>query len=154
MTPAASSGRSHANAGRILVATRNAGKLRELEPMLRAAGFDPVDPDAAGIPEDAAEDSIEAEETFAGNARAKARWFHERSGLPTLADDSGLTVRALGGAPGVRSKRFSGRSDLRGRELDAANNAELLARLAREADRSAAFVCAAAFVADGLELVA
>ena len=80
--------------------------------------------------------------------------FHARSGLPALADDSGLSVRALGGAPGVSSKRFSGRTDLRGRELDAANNAALLAQLGDRSDNSAAFVCAAAFVDSGVELVA
>jgi XTP/dITP diphosphohydrolase len=139
---------------RLLVATRNAGKLHELEPMLRAAGFDPIDPDAAGIPPDDAEEMLEVEDTFSGNALAKARWFHARSGLPALADDSGLSVRALGGAPGVRSKRFSGRTDLRGRELDAANNAALLEQLGDRSDTSAAFVCAAAFVDAGVELVA
>ncbi|HLV24737.1 MAG TPA: non-canonical purine NTP pyrophosphatase [Gemmatimonadales bacterium] len=138
---------------RLLVATRNAGKLRELEPMLRAAGFEPVGLHEAGILEDAAEDGLEVAETFAGNALLKARWFHERSGLPTLADDSGLAVRALGGEPGVRSKRFSGRADLRGRELDAANNDMLLERLGGEQDRRAAFVCAAAVVWGGVELV-
>lgn len=139
---------------RLLVATRNAGKLHELEPMLRAAGFDPIGPDAAGMLPDDAEEAIEVEETFPGNALAKARWFHARSGLPTLADDSGLSVPALGGAPGVRSKRFSGRTDLRGRELDAANNATLLMQLGERSDTAAAFVCAAAFVDAGVELVA
>src|SRR5690606_348453 len=78
-----------------------------------------------------------------------------RSGLATLADDSGLVVNALGGAPGVRSRRFSGRLELEGAELDVANSALLLERLEGVADRSAAFVCAAAYVSGdgGLELV-
>ena len=138
----------------LLVATRNAGKLRELQPMLRAAGFAPVSLLEAGLPEDESEESIEVADTFAGNALAKARWFHQRSGLATVADDSGLVVRALSGAPGVRSRRFSGRADLAGRALDAANNAALLSALEGVEDRTAAFVCAAAFVDASGELVA
>ena len=166
-----------AGGGRVLVATRNPGKLRELAPMLVAAGFEPVglagsgagsgsiSPAApgsaegaapwAGLPPDDAEDLLEVHETFRENALAKARWFRLRSGLATIADDSGLVVEALGGAPGVRSRRFSGRSDLDGAALDAANNALLLERLADVSDRRAAFVCAAAYVSadGGLELV-
>ena len=132
---------------RVLVATRNAGKLRELAPLLAEAGFEPIDLAAAGIDESADEDAVEAFDTFEENALAKARHFAAlAAGLPVLADDSGLAVAALGGAPGVRSKRWSGRSDLRGRELDEANNARLLAELAGAADPAAAYVCAAAWV--------
>ncbi len=131
---------------RVLVATRNPGKLRELQPMLDAAGLDAIDLEGAGLPEMPDEDALESEPTFTGNALAKARYFHQRSGLPTIADDSGLAVRALDGAPGVRSKRYSGRLDLRGGPLDAANNAALLAALDGIEDRRAAFVCAAAYV--------
>ena len=139
---------------RVLVATRNPGKLHELAPLLAEAGFEPVDLAAAGIPESAAEDAVEAFETFEENALAKARHFARLApGVPVLADDSGLAVAALGGAPGVRSKRWSGRAELRGRELDAANNARLLAELAGVADRSAAYVCAAAWVDGSRELV-
>jgi XTP/dITP diphosphohydrolase len=67
------------------------------------------------------------------------------SGLPVIADDSGLEVHALGGAPGVRSKRWSGRKDLTGQVLDDANNAKLLKELADKADWSARYVCAAVF---------
>jgi len=139
----------------VLVATRNAGKLRELRPMLAEAGWRAIDLAEAGIPEDpAAEERIEAHDTFEENALAKARYFHARaSGLAVLADDSGLAVEALGGAPGVRSKRWSGRSDLSGGALDAANNERLLAALRGASDRRAAFVCAAAWVDAGGALV-
>jgi XTP/dITP diphosphohydrolase len=138
----------------VLLATRNPGKLRELAPLLAEAGFAPLDLGAAGIPEDAVEESLEAFETFEENALAKARHFAGLAGgLPVLADDSGLSVRALAGAPGVRSKRWSGRGDLGGAALDAANNAKLLEAVAGLPDTSAAYVCAAAWVEDGCELV-
>ncbi len=135
---------------RLLLATRSAGKLRELGPMLRAAGFEPVtlaDLGVALLPE---EESVEAFETFEENAMAKARYFFERAkelgtAAPViiLADDSGLEVRALGGAPGVHSKRYSG-STLEGQALDDANNAKLMNALRGVDDRSAGYVCVAA----------
>lgn len=138
---------------RLLVATRSAGKLRELAPLLRAAGHVPIDLATAGIPEAPAEDAIEVHETFEANALAKARHFFALSGIPTLAEDSGLCVDALGGGPGVRSKRWSGRTDLGGEALDAANNVRLLAALSGApvgSGRGAGYVCAAAYVdADG-----
>ena len=138
----------------ILLGTRSAGKLREMRPLLEAAGIECTDPRAVDIPETAREDQLEVFDTFEENALAKARFFAERSGLPTIADDSGLEVFALGGRPGVRSKRYSGRSDLRGPQLDAANNALLQAELAAHADRRARFVCAVALVGpDGQEMV-
>ena len=139
-------------AGRtLLLATRNPGKLHELGPMIRAAGFEPVTLDDLGIelllPE---EDSVEAFETFEENAIAKARYYFERAKslderAPSIviADDSGLAVRALGGAPGVFSKRYSG-SALEGRALDDANNAKLVDALRGAADRTAAYMCVAA----------
>ena len=133
----------------ILLGTRNAGKLREMEPLLRAAGLEVTDPDSVGIAESPREEQLEVFETFEENALAKARYFAERSGLPTLADDSGLEVFALGGRPGVRSKRYSGRADLHGPALDDANNALLQAELAPHADRRARFVCAIALVHPG-----
>ena len=130
----------------VVVATRNAGKLRELAPLLEAAGFEAMDLDAAGIPESPAEEGLEVHDGFAENALAKARHFAALlPGRAVVADDSGLAVDALGGAPGVRSKRWSGRTDLAGRALDAANNARLVAELAGVADRRARFVCAAAW---------
>lgn len=113
--------------------------------MFDAAGFDVVDLVAAGIPETPEEADLEHADTFEENALAKARHFFRRSGLPAIADDSGLEVVALGGAPGVRSKRWSERDDLQGQALDDANNALLLARLERATDRSARYVCAAAY---------
>ncbi len=113
----------------LLVATRSQGKQREVKRILEGAGIAVVFPDEAGILEESAEDALELGDTFAVNARAKAEYFARRTGLPTIADDSGLEVFALGGAPGVRSKRW-GALTAGGRALDEANNAELLRRLA------------------------
>ena len=143
----------------MLLATRSEGKRRELEPMLQARGFEVVDLDGAGVSIDAAaEDALEQEPTFEGNALAKARYFHLRSGLPTIADDSGLSCDGLDGAPGVQSKRWGGRPELSGAALDAENNSRLLRELSeagadgREVTRAARYVCAAAYV-DGMRAV-
>jgi XTP/dITP diphosphohydrolase len=139
---------------RLVLATRSAGKLRELKPLFAARGIAVVDLLEAGVPETAAEEALEAFDTFEANALAKARFFNEKTGMPAVADDSGLAVVALGGRPGVHSKRWSGRGDLTGQALDDENNRLLLASLGNAADRRAYYVCAAAFVdADG-ELVA
>lgn len=138
---------------RILLATRSAGKLRELRHLLGERGVDIVSLEDAGIPETAAEASLETAATFEENALSKARHFFVITGLPTIADDSGLEVRALGGAPGVLSKRWSGRSDLSGQALDDENNALLLRRLAGARDRRARYVCAAAYCDGRVELV-
>jgi len=114
---------------KLLVATRSAGKQPELRRALEAAGHEVLFPDDAGIPETAAEGTLETADTFEGNARRKAEYFARASGLPTVADDSGLEVIALGGAPGVRSRRWAGASGSAA-QVDAANNAELLRRLA------------------------
>src|SRR5471032_3376812 len=109
--------------------------------MIRAAGFEPVTLDDLAIelllPE---EDSVEAFETFEENAIAKARYYFARTRslgahAPSIviADDSGLAVRALDGAPGVFSKRYSG-SALEGQVLDDANNAKLMRELRGAAD--------------------
>jgi XTP/dITP diphosphohydrolase len=131
---------------RILVATRSAGKFRELRGILEEAGLTGITLDDARIAESPEEEAIESFETFEENALAKARYFHSLSGLPTVADDSGLQVSAIGGAPGVLSKRYSGRDDLAGQPLDDANNERLLKELEGIADTSASYVCAAAFV--------
>ena len=133
-----------------LIATRNPGKLRELRDIFAEHRIEITDLTEAGVPETEDEDSIESWETFEENALAKAQYFHGRTGLPTFADDSGLVVGALGGRPGVRSKRLSGRADLTGKALDAANNSALLGQLRRlnALPAAAEFVCAAAF-ADG-----
>lgn len=138
---------------RVLLATRSAGKLRELRPLFAERGLAVLDLAEAGIVESAAEDDLEAFETFEENALAKGRYFAALSGLPVAADDSGIEVRALDGHPGVRSKRWSGRPDLNGQALDDENNRLLLARLAGVADRRARYVCAAAFVEGEREVV-
>ena len=131
---------------RALLATRSAGKLRELLPLFTAQGLEVIDLASAGIVETADEDALEVFSTFEENALAKARYFFRRTGRGTFADDSGLEVDALGGAPGVLSKRWSGRADLSGQVLDDENNRLLLARLHGVSDRSARYVCAAAYV--------
>jgi XTP/dITP diphosphohydrolase len=133
----------------LLLATRSAGKLRELRPLFAARGIGVVDLVEAGIPASPAEDGLEVHATFEANALAKAEYFFARTGRPTVADDSGLCVEALGGRPGVQSKRWSGRVDLAGLALDDENNRLLLALLDGVADRRAHYVCAAAYV-DGV----
>ncbi|MEO8226676.1 MAG: non-canonical purine NTP pyrophosphatase [Gemmatimonadota bacterium] len=113
---------------KLLFASRSTGKQREARRVLEAAGHDVVFPDDAGIPETAAEDALESGDSFEINARRKAEYFARLSGLPTVADDSGLEVTSLGGAPGVRSKRWAGATGPT-EAVDAANNAELLRRL-------------------------
>jgi XTP/dITP diphosphohydrolase len=139
----------------VLLATRSAGKLRELRPMFAARGIGVIDLHDAGIAESDAEDALEVFETFEENALAKARYFHRLSGRPTLADDSGLCVAGLDGGPGVRSKRWSGREDLHGQALDDENNRLLLERLGGldAAAHRAKYVCAAALVDGARELV-
>jgi XTP/dITP diphosphohydrolase len=90
-----------------IIATRSAGKLKELVPMLASHGIVGVGLDAAGVPVDAVEDAIEVHDSFTENALAKARYFAALTGRPCLADDSGLCVDALQGLPGVRSRRFA-----------------------------------------------
>jgi XTP/dITP diphosphohydrolase len=131
---------------RLLLATRSADKAREIQEILgpldiQVVGLGDLDP--APRPE---EDRLEIFDTFRGNALAKAQWFARRFGRLAMADDSGLRVDALGGGPGVRTKRFSGRTDLSGVALDQANNQHLLARLqdVPEHDRGARYVCCAA----------
>jgi XTP/dITP diphosphohydrolase len=133
---------------KVLVATRSEGKLRELAGILHEAGLEGISLAEAGVAESPDEDGIECHSTFEDNALAKARYFNRLTGKPTMADDSGLCVDALGGAPGVYSKRFSGRDDLRGQELDDANNAKLLNALSGTEYTNASYSCAAAF-ADG-----
>lgn len=131
----------------LLVATRSRGKQREVRRLLDPAGIPILFPDDAGVPLDPAEEQLELGDSFAANARAKAEHFARRTGLPTVADDSGIEVFALGGRPGVRSKRWAG-SNAAGSELDAANNAELLRRLlgAPPARRRARYRCVLAYL--------
>ncbi|MBX3275908.1 MAG: XTP/dITP diphosphatase [Sandaracinaceae bacterium] len=124
---------------RVLVATRNAGKVRELARLFaELPGVELVGLDAFDELPDVVEDGA----TFEDNAAKKARELARASRLPTLADDSGLEVDALGGAPGVRSARYAGAHG-----DDAANNARVLSELegvSFEA-RTARFVCVLAF---------
>ncbi len=141
----------------ILLATRSRGKLRELSEIMRDLDLRTIDLEAAGIAVSDDEEAIESHPTFEENALAKARYFCSLTGMAAIGDDSGLVVDALGGAPGVLSKRYSGRSDLHGQALDVANNAKLMRELARldeerrangepPAPRSARYVSAAAYV--------
>jgi XTP/dITP diphosphohydrolase len=114
---------------KLLAATRNLGKQREIQRILGPSGLEIVFPDDVWLRESSAGDPLELAESFEANARRKAEYFARLSLLPTFADDSGLEVLALGGAPGVRSKRWAGASGTPA-EVDAANNAELLRRLA------------------------
>ena len=110
--------------------------------MLEAAGHEVVFPDDVNIWESSAEEGLETSDSYPTNARMKAEYFAKRSGLPTVADDSGLEVLSLGGAPGVRSKRWAGASGTV-EQVDAANNAELVRRLrgAPEIKRRARYRC-------------
>jgi XTP/dITP diphosphohydrolase len=116
---------------RIVLASSNAGKLREFRALLEPGDFEVVSQGELGI-----ESAEEPHLTFVENALAKARHAAARSGLPALADDSGLCVQALGGAPGVHSARFAGPD-----ASDAANNAELLRRMQDRSDRLGHYVC-------------
>ena len=113
---------------KLLAATRSGGKQREIRRVLEAAGLEVVFPDDVGLHPTSAEDSLELGDSFETNARRKAEHFARLSGLPTVADDSGLEVLSLGGAPGVRSRRWSGATGTEA-QVDAANNAELVRRL-------------------------
>src|SRR5439155_10047651 len=111
----------------LVFATRNKGKLVELRDLL--PGVDVRAVDEFDVP-----DVVEDADTFAGNAIKKAREVSAATGLPALADDSGLEVDALGGAPGVISARYAGDG-----HDDAANNAKLLVALTSAKDRTARF---------------
>jgi XTP/dITP diphosphohydrolase len=126
----------------LLAATRSTGKQVELRRLLEPSGIQVIFPDDAGLWESPAEEGLELAETFEGNARRKAEYFAKLSARPTVADDSGLEVFSLGGAPGVRSRRWAGASGT-AEQVDAANNAELLRRLrgAPEARRRARYRC-------------
>lgn len=119
---------------RLLVATRSAHKLRELRELLALEGASLVSLDELAIEGDPVEDG----ETFEANAAIKARFGLRAGGLPTLADDSGIEVDALGGGPGVRTRRYAGED-----ATDEANNQKLLAALRGlpAEERSARYVC-------------
>jgi len=122
---------------RIVLATRNPGKVAEIRALLAAF---PIALLTAADVEDAP-DVVEDAATLEGNAVKKARALHAHTGLPALADDTGLEVEALGGRPGVHSARFAGPD-----ADDAANRARLLSELADETNRAAQFRTVVAFV--------
>jgi XTP/dITP diphosphohydrolase len=123
---------------RLLLATRNDHKLTEIRAVLAATNLDVMLDDLRAFPE--LPELPETGDTFVANALQKARFVFEHTGITALADDSGLEVDALGGAPGVYSKRFSPEG------IDAANNRLLLERLAGVTKRTARFRCVLALV--------
>ncbi len=127
---------------RIVVATGNPGKLAELDRILDGLDVELVPMSDLGLPS-----PVEDGDTFEANALIKARAASEATGLAALADDSGLEVDALGGAPGVHSARYAADEDEKSGDL--ANNRKLVRELAAvpDADRTARFVCVAALVA-------
>jgi XTP/dITP diphosphohydrolase len=130
-----------------LVATRSEGKLRELREIFAEFDLSFTDPVSLGIIETKAEGELECYATFEENALAKARYFFELSGLPTFGDDSGMCVDALGGEPGVYSKRWSGHDERDREGLDAANNAKLVARMSEaRANADGAFSTSGVYV--------
>ena len=127
---------------RLLVATRSVHKMRELRELLHLERAELVSLDQLGIPGDPVEDGA----TFESNAALKARFGARASGLPTLADDSGLEVDALGGGPGIRTRRYAGEH-----ASDDDNNRKLLAALEGlpAERRGARYVCALALALPG-----
>ena len=121
---------------RLILASNNAGKLREFGALLAPLGFSLHAQNEFNVPE-----AEEPHVTFVENALAKARHAAKLTGLPALADDSGLCVNALGGAPGVYSARYAGEP-----KSDARNNAKLVDDLAAIADKSAYYFCVLIFV--------
>jgi XTP/dITP diphosphohydrolase len=116
---------------RLVLASSNEGKLREMRRLLSPLGFEVIAQAELGIP-----DADEPHVTFVENALAKARHASTLSGLPALADDSGVCVAALGGAPGVYSARYAGEP-----KSDARNNDKLVAALSGVQDRRAHYAC-------------
>lgn len=120
----------------LVLATRNQGKIDEMRPMLANVGFNLVNQSDTDIPS-----PVEDGATFVENALIKARAVSAATDLPSIADDSGLVVSALGGAPGIFSARYAGET-----ATDADNNARLLRELAPHADRRAFFFCCMVFL--------
>jgi XTP/dITP diphosphohydrolase len=116
---------------KIVLASNNAGKLKEFAQLLAPLGIEVLPQSAFNVSE-----AEEPHVTFVENALAKARHCSLATGLPALADDSGLCVEVLGGAPGVISARYAGEP-----KSDARNNEKLLANLKDVADRRAHFTC-------------
>lgn len=125
--------------GKIVLASGNPGKIREIARLLTPLGLEVVPQDVLGV-----SPAPEPHPTFVENALAKARHAAVATGLPALADDSGICVAALGGAPGVRSARYAGPA-----ASDEDNNARLLQRMSAMSDRRAHYYCVIVLVRDG-----
>ncbi len=121
---------------KLVVASNNPGKLREFSELLAPLGWEPVPQKALGVAE-----CDEPYHTFVENALAKARHASAQTGLPALADDSGICVPILGGEPGVHSARYAGEP-----KSDERNNQKLIADLSDKADKRAHYVCVLVFV--------
>jgi XTP/dITP diphosphohydrolase len=121
---------------RLVLASNNAGKLKEFAQILGPIGFELHPQGEFNVPE-----AEEPHATFVENALGKARHAARLTGLPAMADDSGVCVNALGGAPGVYSARYAGEP-----KSDARNNEKLIADLARHADKSAYYYCVLVYV--------
>ena len=121
---------------KLILASNNAGKVKEFQALLAPLNFQVIPQGELGIPS-----AEEPHFTFVENALAKARHASAASGLPALADDSGICAHALNGQPGVLSARFAGEQG-----DDAANNRKLIQALKDQADRGAHYVCALVFV--------
>ncbi len=131
----------------LLVATRSAHKIAEIRRILGDVRLVRLlSPTDLGLTPEPEEDDLEPYDTFDANARSKAAYFQKRSGIATVADDSGIVVDLLNGAPGVRSKRFApAAQSLDGADQDEANNAYLLESLENfpRETRTAHYVCVA-----------
>lgn len=121
---------------RLILASNNAGKLKEFAQLLAPIGFELHPQGEFNVPE-----AEEPHATFVENALAKARHAARLTGLPAMADDSGVCVNAFGGAPGVYSARFAGEP-----KSDARNNEKLIADLAAHEDKSAYYYCVLVYV--------
>ena len=121
---------------KVVIASGNAGKIREFSALLAPFNIEAIPQSALGVCE-----ANEPHITFVENALVKARHASQTTGLPALADDSGICAYALGGAPGVRSARYAGEPG-----NDARNNEKLVAALKMHADHRAFYYCALVFV--------
>jgi len=121
---------------KLVLASNNAGKVREFQALLAPLNFEVIPQDELGIPS-----AEEPHHTFIENALAKARHASAASGMPALADDSGICAHALNGEPGVYSARYAGEP-----ADDQANNQKLIAKLANKSNRDAHYVCALVMV--------
>ncbi len=133
---------------KLAVATRNPGKLREIEPLFRDTPIRLVSLTDLGVAEKPDEEKLEAYPSFSRNALAKAQYFHDRTGLPMMAEDSGIVVDALDGEPGPLSKRYAPPEMQAKFGVDRANNLHLLRQLrgVPHDKRTAHFHCSVALV--------